>query len=82
MQNIDTKDPEIEALIVTLKNSEFNFDSKLIIDVRNQSGRAVLSIYPKDKYIRFYDAFIQNGINLPGMKAFLNSNPEWSSNHR
>lgn len=67
---------EIEDL---LRQKGYNIKSKSVIDVTDDKGQPIVSIFVDDKYLQFHDCFTQIGITMPLMEFLMNNG--FTSNH-
>ncbi len=61
------------------KKHGFSVKNKTVIDIKSD-GKCLFTVFPDDEYIQFHDEFTQLGIDLPGMKVFLETT-KWDHNH-
>jgi len=66
-------------IIEHFKKQGFELKSKTLIDAESK-GTLLFTAFPDDEYIQFHEEFTQLGIDLPGMKVFLEKSG-WDHNH-
>ena len=71
---------EINRTIIEGANAAgFVAQIKPVVDIQDQSGHPVASVFPQDKYIQFHEGFTQFGHAIPIFKTLMDSGYE--SNH-
>ena len=79
----DLKIPIIDQLKKVLEKHGYKYKTKIIIDVIDEKGKPLFSLYPDDKYLQFHDEFTQIGYQLPGIDEIekITKKDHWESNH-
>lgn len=71
---------EINKIVIEGANAAgFVAEIKPVVDIHDQSGNHVASVFTKDKYIQFNEGFTQFGYAIPIFKTLMDSGYE--SNH-